>query len=72
MFDLEAYTLESRRDVECVDCDASGQLKSIAKAGTTFAGIQVGKESRESAWQPTGSGWKCPDWALVNRYKATG
>lgn len=30
------------------------------RVAENFNGIQVGKESGESAWLPDGSGWLCP------------
>ena len=61
MFDLESYTLEQKRELECEKCGHAGKIKAIAKSGKIFTGIQVGKESGESGWEPTGSGWICPD-----------
>jgi hypothetical protein len=63
MFDLESYTLEETRKIECEECGDVGEITSIAKSGETFAGIHVGKKSGESAWSPTNTGWECPSCA---------
>ena len=60
MFDLESFTLENTRELECEECGCVGEIGAIAKSGKTFAGIQTGKESGESGWEPTNTGWLCP------------
>ena len=61
MFDLESYTLKENRELECEECGSSGKITAIAKPGKTFSGIQIGKESGDSGWEPTHTGWLCPN-----------
>lgn len=60
VFDLESYTLNEPREFECEDCGAVDEITSIGKAGRTFRGIQVGKESGSAGWMPTDRSWVCP------------
>lgn len=60
MIELKTYQLEENRGIECESCGKESKIRSIAKSGNLFYGIQVGKESGESAWEPTRTGWECP------------
>jgi hypothetical protein len=63
VIELESYTLDGTREIECEECDTVGEITAIAKSGNVFNGVQVGKEASESGWVPTRTGWECPSCA---------